>query len=127
MTTPPNMKPRQTKPPYDQPAEPIDSIKNVKDTDVGKLSEDLRFVIEIATERIHYAETRRNTFATIAGTLIAAGIALATFIIGIIRDTNVIIPFIIFSVMIFITGTIVLLVFSRQTNFNYPFTKATST
>ena len=82
--------------------------------------------MDAVVERIHYAEGRRTNFSVIAGALIAGGIALLTFSLGNVDSSIAKFCIAFTAVAMLAVGTIILLVYARQTN-RYPWTSATKT
>ncbi len=75
---------------------------------------------------IHYAETRRNQIAVIAGALAAAGIAL--FTLG--RQTQWLplrVSYFVAACSSILIGVLVWVLFALQTNFRYPFVRPAQT
>lgn len=93
-------------------------------TEAVRVSDRLAPVLAAAAERIHYAEGRRANFTVMAGALIAAGIAVLTFSAGALAHLWMQWAASYGSIASIVTGGLVILLYSRQTN-RYPFTSAT--
>jgi len=91
------------------------------------LQSNLHFLIDHIARRIEYAESRRSALAAVAGALLAAGIAL----LAMVKDTGELPPLrnslVAFGLSVILLSLLMLLVYSLQTNFRYPFIKATRT
>lgn len=95
-------------------------LTKLDDGQIQHLSATLRHFIDHAAQRIEYAEHRRGAFATLAGGLIAASIAL----LAIIADANaspVRAALVALSIGFLSTAVVVLVAWSRQTNPPYGF------
>lgn len=87
--------------------------------DYHEQKDSLRHQMTIMTERIHYAESRRNGFLIIAGAFFAAGISFMG--IGFQNITNIYYYALsCMSILFAIIGVIIWCIFSKQTNY-YPF------
>jgi hypothetical protein len=97
----------------------------MEDKDLVKLRETLKDVINIATQRIHYAESRRSALAVMASALLAAGVAI--FAITIEKVANPILEWGLGGLCtgLVVTAVLVFVTFARQTNYSYPFKGAT--
>ena len=87
---------------------------------LARLSGTLRHLIDHMAKRIEYAESRRASFATLAGAFVAAGVA----ILAIVNDMGaspVRLALILLAVGLLATASLVLIVWAQQTNPNYSF------
>lgn len=97
------------------------------DQELRALQETLQYLIGHIDDRIHYAESRRAPLVVAGGGLFAGSLALISLVLP-----NVSYPPLRFSLIIFgVCGVLVSaatwFLYARQTNFKYPFTKATKT
>ena len=105
-----------------------DVLDGLTDAQVEHLDTIWRGLIEHVNQRIWYAETRRSSFATLAGGLLAAGVALLTAIL--VNDVSYRPAF---WALLFLAlgaignGAFVFTVYAGQTNFDYPFKRQTTT
>jgi hypothetical protein len=99
---------------------------NVSPQQREAIKKDIMEVIAAVSERIHYAESRRTNFSVIAGVLVAGGVALITFALG--NIDSMLVKYIVAgsATALILFGTILFLVYARQTN-RYPWTSATNT
>ena len=105
-----------------------DPLNGLSDEEVKALQATILQLIEHVNPRIWYAETRRSSFATLAGGMVAAGVALLTAVL--VNDVSYRPAFwslLFLSLGTLAAGTVVLIVFANQTNFDYPFKKKTTT
>jgi hypothetical protein len=100
------------------------------DSEVFRLQRLYTALIGHINPRIFYAETRRGSFATAGVAILASGVAL---LLGALSNQDSIHfrpafwALLALAVGSMVTGVMVLLIYSGQTNFDYPFKKATST
>lgn len=95
-------------------------LRKLADDQIQHLSGTLRHFIDHAAQRIEYAEHRRGAFATLAGGLIAASIALLAIIID--ADASPLrAALTALSGGFLATAVVVLVAWSRQTNPSYGF------
>jgi hypothetical protein len=103
-------------------------FEGLSDEEVASLDQTCLTLIERIDPRIWYAETRRSTFASLAVFLVGAGTALLTAVaVNHVRYRPAFWGLLFLAVGAIAAGGLVLLVYSAQTNFNYPFKKKTST
>jgi hypothetical protein len=96
--------------------------------EVESLDKTCLTLIERIDPRIWYAETRRSTFANLAVFLLGAGTALLTAVaVNHVRYRPAFWGLLFLALGAIGAGGLVLLVYSAQTNFDYPFKKKTST
>lgn len=105
----------------------LEFIKGLPTDRVTELREEFQHLISTIADRIHYAEARRSGFSVIASALIAAAVAIFPFIATQVDDQRLQVSGYVFCAGVFVLGVVLLLIFSRQTNYSYPFTAATTT
>jgi hypothetical protein len=87
---------------------------------LDRLSGTLRHLIDHMARRIEYAESRRASFATLAGALVAAGVAILA-IVNNMGASPVRLALTLLAVGLLATASLVLIVWAQQTNPNYSF------
>lgn len=118
---------RMTNPPGSGgPAQPP-SLVGLTDPQVLQLKNDLALLIGHIARRIEYAESRRQTIAVLAGTLIAASIATLALTLTNIHHFPARFSLIVMCVGLVGVGLVTWTVYMRQTNYKYPFTQVTQT
>lgn len=104
----------------------INALKDLSEENLQLLSSESKTIMNSIVERIHYAEARRSQFLIIAGTLVAAGVAiLQTLPDSDFTKLNIFVCS--FSIGIIVTGFSIFFLYSRQTNYKYPFNSITTT
>jgi len=83
-------------------------------------------VISAVAARIHYAESRRVTYSTMGGVLIAAALTIATFSWSSIEDAVLGMATLFGAFAMLAVGASTIWLYGQQTN-RYPFTSATKT
>jgi hypothetical protein len=107
-----------------------DPFVGLTDREVFRLQRVYSALIDHINPRIFYAETRRGSFAAAAVAILVSGAAL---LLGVLSNEEKVAFRPAFWALLVIaggfalTGAMVLLVYAGQTNFDYPFKKATST
>jgi hypothetical protein len=104
-------------------ASPMDTLS---DSTLKDFRQTLRHLIDHIAQRIEYAESRRSAIAAFGGVVIAAGIAT----LGLIKDTRaqfLVVLFWTLGLSFIALGGLILWVYSRQTNFDYPFKNVATT
>jgi hypothetical protein len=105
-----------------------DLLDGLTDEQVASIAKTFEGLIDRVEPRIWYAENRRSSFATIAVALLAAGIALlAALLVNHASYRPALWGLVTLGIGAVVTGSVVLLVYSGQTNFDYPFKKKTTT
>lgn len=121
---PPSTPPSSAIPRYDLGIDP--SIASLSDDRLTVLSASLTELIARRIEGINYAENRRAQIATLAGAVAAIGLAILP--LGISAES---LPtkaaFIAFSASVLVLAVAVWVVYSIQTNYDYPFTSQLTT
>jgi hypothetical protein len=107
----------------------MDSVDRLTEAQQRLVQETLSRVLETQRVRIEYAESRRGALATVGGVVLAAGLAgllpVAT------ATTWTYFPawlgLLCITLSLVVTGVLTLIVYGRQTNWNYPFKPLTQT
>jgi hypothetical protein len=94
-------------------------LKDLPDEDVSRFGAMLeRFAMHMSS-RIEYAESRRNTLATAAAAILAAGIAILPLTKDVTPIVRVALD--VLGVGFILVAVVVLAIYARQTNFSYGF------
>jgi len=101
---------------------------SLSDKDALDLAARCRELIFHIHQRIEYCEGRRGQFVIVSLSLLAAAVALfaATFL-GSMNIGSLVLLMRLTALFLFLTSMITLILYSRQTNFKYPFIEITKT
>jgi len=101
-------------------------LERLNKDQLNELKVILRHVIDRRIEGIHYAESRRSAFATIGTAIFAASFALFA-VVFYVSYRPLLIALTVMGIGTMVLGLVILVVYSLQTNFAYPFKPATKT
>jgi hypothetical protein len=103
-------------------------LQGLKDDERTRLSETFSALMNDLRARIEYAESRRGALATVGGVLLAAGVA------GLLQATQADwsytpaqVGLLVLVIGLIITGMLVLWLWGRQTNWDYPYKSVSQT
>lgn len=102
-------------------------IEEMDEAALGGLRQDLRHMIDHIANRIHYAEQRRSHLGLMGAGFVTAGVGLLPLWINKFNELYIKLPMIVFCLCLTVLGLTVIFIFSRQTNYKYPFTHHTKT
>jgi hypothetical protein len=118
------------------PAEPrdvdqalVDEIRKLNASEQDGLQLTLARQLDTQRARIEYAESRRGALVTVGGVVLAAGLA-GLLTLAKTNDWNYFpawLGLLCVTGSLVLTGVLVLAVYARQTNWNYPFKSASTT
>jgi hypothetical protein len=107
----------------------LDGVERLGDSERKRVQDALSKVVESQRLRIEYAESRRGALATVGGVVLAAGLA-GVLVVANSQNWTYFpawLGLLCVTVSLVFTGVVVLVIYGRQTNWNYPFKPLTKT